>query len=206
MCFLVSTRDQPAHRGGQKFGLGLLGCLGLLGLAGLVSCSTSWHNQRFVYVRNYSSGELRLTWKISRARRQETDPGEPGAALIEPNGGVAPALRYSAADTVLDNYEQALPIQSQRAGGDSLLLTIRLPPGTTYLVSSYQESFRQFGLHQYEVAGCTFLPCTVSWVTAEGQRQQRFLHPLAWRQAQDREAQGKWWTNSYTLVRYVDYP
>jgi hypothetical protein len=203
MCFLVSMRDQPAYRGSRKVGLG---CLWLLGLAGLGSCSTSWQNQRFVYVRNHSPGELRLTWKIPRARLQETDPWPPGAALIEPNGGVAPTLRYAAADTVLDNYEQALPIQSQRVGGDSLFLTIRLQPGTTYLVSSYQESFQQFGLHQYELAGCTFLPCTVSWVTAEGQRQQRRLYPLAWRQAQDREAQGKWWTNSYTLVRYVDYP
>lgn len=203
MCFPDSMRDQPALRSGRKVGLGYLW---LLGLAGLSSCSTSWQNQRFVYVRNHTASELRLTWKIPRARLQATNPWPPGAALMEPTGGVAPTLRYAAADTVLDNYGQTLPIQSQRAGGDSLWLAIRLQPGTTFLVSSYQESFRQFGLHQYQFAGCTFLPCTVSRVTAEGQLQQRLLHPLAWRQAQDREAQSKWWTNSYTLVRYLDYP
>lgn len=201
MDLLNSTCDQLARRSGRKLSLGYLW---LLGLAGLGSCSTSWQNQRFVYVRNHSAGELRLTWKIPRARLQAANPWPPGAALIEPNGGVAPTLRY-AADTVLDNYAQALPVQSQRAGGGSLRLTIHLQPGTTYLVSSYRASYQQFGLHQYQIGGCTFLPCSVSWVTAEGQRRQRRLHPLAWRQAQDRQAQGKWWTNSYTLIRYVDY-
>lgn len=177
----------------------------LLGLVGTMSCSTSWQNSRSVYVRNCSASELRLTWKVARAQLHPTTPSSPGASLIEP-GGVAPELRYSVADTVLDTYEQPLPVHSQRVGGDSLLLTVRLRPGATFLVSSYQEFFHQFGLHQYQMGGCTFLSCTVSWITSQGQRQQRIIYPLQWRQAQDEEAHRKWWTNSYTLVRYLDFP
>ncbi len=197
-----NKRGRPAPAGRRKFGRALLL---LLGLGGTVSCSNSWQNERFVYLRNQSSFDVRLTWKIPRALLQEGDARSPGAAVVA-YGTMAPTLRYAAADTVLDNDGQTLTVHSRRAGGDSVLLTVGLRPGTTYLVSYHQSSFRRYALHQYEVADFTFRPCTVSWVTAEGQRQQRAIDPQEWRQAQDSEAEGKWWTNSYTLVRYVDYP
>lgn len=174
----------------------------LMGLGGIVGCSASWRNSRTIYLRNQTAADLLLTWKIPCARLQPAGPWSPGVGLMEP-GGLPPRLLYSLTDTLLDNYEQTVPLHSQPAAGDSILLTVKIPPGTTYLISSYEESFQHSDPDRHEMGGFTFLPCTIRWLTTSGHPQHRFIHPFEWRQEQDQEANNKW-TNSYELVRYFD--
>jgi hypothetical protein len=105
---------------------------------------------------------------------------------------------------VLDNYEHPLPVQSQLVAGDSLALTVTLAPGARYLISSFAESFHHSDPDQHSVGGCTFLPCTLQWRSTNGHLQQQVIQPLAWRSAQDQEAERQL-TKSYDLVRYLEY-
>lgn len=184
----------------------LLLLLGGGGIAGCSSSSSSWSNTRSIYLRNQTAAELRLTWKIPRASFQpgapEQWPREVGAALIEP-GGLPPRIICSLVDTVLDNYQQPLPVQSHSVAGDSLALTVRLAPGARYLHSSFAESFHHSDPDQHSVGGCTFLPCTLQWRSADGHLHHQVLQPLTWRSAQDQEADRQL-TKSYDLVRYIE--